>query len=165
MHTRYSDHFDTLVALISHLGATDKASRTPTRMAKDLGFAKEEVQNTLDFFPSFFRKSRHSSNEPATKDDHFYTLHLRYSRRKSDDENGEKSQPLGTDEINMLLNLVAHMVEQEQENSRTYKNLEQSYRNLERTNKITMYSAIAAATISAIAAVVVVILKISNGIS
>ena len=152
MSLEYSERFDLLVALINHLGATDKASRTPTFISEDLGFEKNKVLNVLNGFPAFFRRSKKTSNKERSKGDHFYTLHLRYSRRSIDNDEEGSSQPLSTDEINMLLNLVTHMVQQEQENSRAMQELQQSYKNLENTNKITMVAAIVAALGAIIAA-------------
>jgi len=154
----YTENYNLLVALITHLGATDKASRTPTSIARDLRFDKEKVVFTLDNFPAYFRKSKKISDNSNSQGDHFFTMHLRYSRRKLDKNSEGESQPLSTEEISMLLGLVTHMLEQEQENSRVYKNLEQSYKNLENTNKITMFAAIGAAIIAAIGAVVAAVL-------
>jgi len=162
MDTPYSDNFDVIVALITHLGATHKASRTPTFAAKDLGFNKLKVQSVLDQFPTFFRKSQNVSKKEKTLGDHFYTLHLRYSRRALDDDENGASQPLSTEEVDMLLRLVTHMVEQEQENSRAFRELEQSYRNLVASSKWTMIAAIAAAVISAIGAVIAVAMKMNG---
>lgn len=162
MKASYTEHYERLVALITHLGATDKASRTPTFMAKDLRLEKEQVLNTLKSFPAYFRESRTASQDARSEGDKYFTLHLRYSRREIDRNADENSRPLSTEEINMLLGLVTHMLEQEQENSRAYSNLEQSYKNLESTNKITMVAAIGAAIIAAIGAVVAAIIAASS---
>lgn len=154
MKVPYTMHFDTLVALLTHLSATDRASRTPTYVANDLGLSKEEVLQVLEGFPAFFRKSRKTSNIAESKGDHFYTVHLRYSRRKLDNEEDGESQPLSTDEIDILLNLVSHMVTQEQENSRVVMELKENYKNLQATNKVTMIAAIIAAISAVIAAFV-----------
>ncbi|MCH7958719.1 MAG: hypothetical protein IID08_01220 [Candidatus Hydrogenedentes bacterium] len=119
MEISYSENFNILVALITHLGATDRASSTPTVIARKLGFEKGKVVDVVEGFPAFFRESRRTSKDEVSKGDHFYTLHMRYSRRKLDKEEDGESQPLATDEIVMLINLVAHMVEQEQQNSRS----------------------------------------------
>ena len=58
METMYSDNFDFLVSLICHLGSTDKASRTPTFIAKDLSFETQDVEKVLASFPAFFRRSK-----------------------------------------------------------------------------------------------------------
>jgi len=115
MTSKYTKHFSTVVALITHLGATNRRSRTPTFIGTDLGLDKQDVISVLRLFPSVFRESRTVSTEQESKDDHFYTLHLRYSRRTDDDDKAGESLPLSTDEIGMLLDLVAHMTHQEQQ--------------------------------------------------
>lgn len=77
--------------------------------------------------------------------DKYFTLHLRYSRRKIDNDEDGESQPITTEEIDMLISLITHMVAQEQENSRALQDLPKSYKNLESTNKFTMAAAIVAA--------------------
>lgn len=161
MKASYTEHYERLIALITHLGATDKASRTPTFISKDLGLIKNEVESTLKNFPAYFRESRNQSEDVKSQGDKYFTLHLRYSRRNFDKKADESSQPLLTEEINMLLGLVTHMLEQEQENSRTYSSLQQSYKNLEGINKITMFAAIGAAIIAAIGAIVAAVIAAS----
>ena len=151
MSQKYSDNFDTLVALITHLSSTHRASRTPTYISKNLSLEKSLVIKTLEEFPAFFRKSKKVSTDQESEGDYFYTVHLRYSRRKLDkNENGE-SQPLSADEITTLLNVVTSMVSQEQETSRTIMELKENYKSLFKTNIATMVAAIVAA-IGAIAA-------------
>ena len=94
MSQSYTEHYSRLIALITHLGATEKASRTPTFIASDLRLAKGEVLDTLKQFPAYFRESRTISKDPKSKGDHYFTLHLRYSRRTIDKNSGEKSKPL-----------------------------------------------------------------------
>ncbi len=77
------------------------------------------------------------SAEEESKGDHFYTLHLRYSRRTDDDDKAGQSLPLSTDEIGMLLDLVAHMTHQEQQ---------------QKTNMFSMRAAIVASVSALIAA-------------
>jgi len=122
--TSYSDNFDLLIALICHLGSTDRASRTPTFIAKDLSFEKNNVETVLNGFPAFFRRSSNTSKKPDSQGDHFYTLHLRYSRRRIDAEEDGESNPLSAEEIDMLINLVTDMVSQEQANSRSFNELQ-----------------------------------------
>ena len=83
----------------------------------------------------------------------FFTLHLRFSRRRIDNDEEGESLPLSTEEIGILINLVSHMVVQEQENDRTMQELQQSYKNLESTNRFTMIAAIIAAVGAVVAAI------------
>lgn len=154
MSSLYTSHYSRLIALITHLGATNKASRTPTFIAQDLQLEMQEVLDTLTAFPAYFRQSRKTSSDPKSKGDHYFTLHLRYSRRATAQKHGEASQPLSTDEIHMLLSLVTHMLEQEQANERVYTGLEKNYQSLDNSNRVTMYAAIIAAFIAAIGAII-----------
>ena len=137
MTIKYTKNFSTVVALITHLGATNRRSRTPTFIGTDLGLDKQDVVSVLRLFPSVFRESKNVPTKEDSKGDHFYTLHLRYSRRTDDDEKSGQSEPLSTDEIGMLLDLVAHMTHQEQQ---------------QRTNMFSMLAAIVASASALIAA-------------
>ena len=151
--TPYCENLETLIALITHLGATDRASRTPTCIAEDLGISKEKVQHVLQEFPGFFRRSKNSSKEEKSRGECFYTLHLQYSRRLQDKEEEGKSQPLKTDEIDMLISILSHMVAQEQENVRAEAMIAQGYEKLESSNRSTMIAATIAAIASVFAAI------------
>ena len=137
----YTDNFDNLVALITHLSSTSFKSRTPSNIAKDLSLDSGEVLSVLEAFPAFFRKSKNKS----TDQEHYFTVHLRYARRKQENEDGEKSKPLEPEELGSLIDLVTHMVAQEQETSRLYLDLKERYRNLFWSNIVTMAAAIIAA--------------------
>lgn len=136
----YTDNFDTLVALIIHLSNTDFESRTVPPMAKDLSLDVQKVRKVVEQFPAFFRKSKRTDS----KGEHFYTVHLRYSRRKRDGEN-VRTEPLKPEELSSLLDLISKMVANENEMSRLYLDLQQRNRTLLRTNIITMVAALIAA--------------------
>lgn len=146
MEQRYSNNFDSLVALITHLSSTSHKSRTPSNIAKSLSFDPKEVLEVLETFPAFFRKSKNTKE----RGEHYFTVHLRYARRKQEKKDGENSKPLEPEELSSLIDLVTHMVTQEQETNRLYLDLKERYRNLFWSNIITM----AAAIIAAIAAVI-----------
>ena len=150
MGQRYTDNFDNLVALITHLSSTAYKSRTPPNIAKDLSLDASGIVKVLEGFPAFFRKSRNTDENG----EHFFTVHLRYARRQQDDRDGEISKPLEPEELSSLFELVIHMVEQEQETSRLYLDLQGRYKNLFRTNIVTMVVAIVAASAAIIGAVV-----------
>ena len=119
MNQRYTDNFDNLVALITHLSSTIHKSRTPTNIASDLSLESSDVKRVLESFPAFFRKSIRTSSS----NEHFFTVHLRFARRKQEIEDDEDSQPLEAGELSALIDLVTHMVSQEQETSRLYLDL------------------------------------------
>lgn len=137
MEQRYSDNFDNLVALITHLSSTSYKSRTPSNIAKSLSLDSSKVQATLEEFTAFFRKSKKASEIG----EHYFTVHLRYARRKQEDQDSEVSKPLEPEELSSLINLVTHMVSQEQETSRLYLDLKERYRGLFVTNIATMIAA------------------------
>lgn len=149
MEQRYSDNFDNLVALITHLSSTSHKSRTPSNIAKSLSLDSSEVLKTLEDFTAFFRKSKKVSEENG---EHYYTVHLRYARRKQEKKEGVVSKPLEPEELSSLINLVTHMVSQEQETSRLYLDLKQRYRNLFWSNIVTVIAAIIAAVAAVISA-------------
>ncbi len=150
MGASYTDNFDTLVALITHLASTAYKSRTPPNIAEALSLQLDSVRNTLDQFPGFFRKS----SDTTKSGEHYYTVHLRYARRKQERADGVESQPLDTDELVSLVNLVTHMVAQEQENSRLGVELAARYDNLKRKSEITLVVAGIAALASIFSAFV-----------
>jgi len=148
----YTEHFDTLVALVTHLSNTQYISRTPQGLADALGLKKDKVQIVLDLFPGFFRKSRntHVSGE------YYYTVHLRHAKRSLDANKAIDSMPLKPEETQALFTLISSMVAQESETARLYFQQEAEYRNLRRTLWITVLlgvvSSIAAVTAAIIAA-------------
>jgi hypothetical protein len=78
---RYSEHLDTLLALITYLALTRWRSRSPNGLARDLGLDEATVTAALDSFPGLFRKSA-DVYETAAGTQHSYTLHARYARRR-----------------------------------------------------------------------------------
>ena len=74
----YSDHLETLVALVQHLAMTERKSKRPSALANALSLDPEEVKLVLENFKGLFRKSRTTSDETQ---EHFFTLQLRYARR------------------------------------------------------------------------------------
>ena len=145
---RYTENFDLLVALITHLSSTSYKSRTPSNVARALEFKHADVERVLASFPAFFRKSK------RTKDgEHYYTVHLRYARRERENEEGGESQPLEPPELTALIDLVLHMTAQEQENSRQQIELQARYRFLRNTNFVTLGVAILAAVAAIVAAI------------
>lgn len=149
----YTKHFDTLVALVTHLSNTQYISRTPTGIAGALGLQRQDLQEVLNRFPGFFRKSRnqHASGE------HYYTVHLRHARRARGGDREVDSQPLRPEETQALFSLISIMVAQENETARLHFQKEAEYRNLRRTQKITLVVGIISATAAISAAVIAVV--------
>jgi hypothetical protein len=119
----YSDHLETIIALVTNLGMTRYKSRTPTALAKYLSLDKDEVNLVLQNFKGLFRESiikSKKTNEP------FYTLQLRYSRRWLEDDAEEQDEdapdnqrePLEADYMATLLGFISEMVANEQAEKR-----------------------------------------------
>lgn len=144
---RFTKHFDTLVALITHLSSTDDKSQTPGSVADALGLQKDEVEQVLGLFPGFFRKSK-SQSEGG---EHFFAVHLRYARRAAD---GETSNPLTPGELTTLLSLVSHMTSQEHETSLLLIEMKEEHQNIKQTNRITLIVALVSAFAAVIAATI-----------
>jgi hypothetical protein len=143
----YTENFDTLIAVVTHLSNTDFESRTVTPMAKDLGLDPNKVRYVVENFPAYFRKSKMADS----KGEHFYTVHLRYARRKKDGERVD-TEPLKPEEFSSLLDLISKMVANESETSRLHLDLEHRNKTLLWTNVITMVAALVAAGAAIVAA-------------
>jgi len=114
--TKYGDHFETLVALISHMALMDDTSRTPSNLAKYLSLDKDETVNVLQDFKGIFRKSIKTFTETG---EHFYCLQIRYATRKHEGDNDEGDFiQLKADYLSTLLDFVAKMVETENASTR-----------------------------------------------
>lgn len=117
---KYSDHVETLIALVTHLGMTRYKSRTPSKIAESLDLDQQEVIFILEHFRGLFRKSKNTSSSG----EHFYTLQLRYARRwlaqepQEGEEDPEPVEPINSDSLTALLNYILEMVEQEQTTTR-----------------------------------------------
>lgn len=114
----YTENFDTLVALVTHLSNTRYESRTIPTMAADLGLDEQKVRTVLEKFPAFFRKSRKQH-----EGEYYYTVHLRYARRSPDESHPkEPTNPLKPEELSTLLDLISKMLANE--NATVTTNLE-----------------------------------------
>ncbi len=119
-HT-YSQHFETLVALVTHLaakGSQEADAANPINLAIRLGLDGDEVVAVLDHFRGLFRRSQEqypSEHGPQYK----YTLQLRYARRKyKDGQYINAGEALTNEELFSLLEFITNKVTEEQENER-----------------------------------------------
>ena len=145
---RYSDHLETLIALVTNLAMTRYKSRTPGALAKYLALDYDEVLYVLRNFKGLFRESITVTDNG----ERYYTLQLRYARRWLEDEtpeddNSELREPLEADYLSTLLSFISEMVANEQASARQHSE-----------NRITFIGAWIAA-IAAIAAAVITLLK------
>lgn len=104
---KYSDHQETLIALVTHLAMTDWSARTPTNLAIALSIEASEITKVLEKFKGLFRKSIKISKKTR---DHFYTLQIRHAKQWLDEnvEEGEndKRPPLEPELLTKLLDFV-----------------------------------------------------------
>lgn len=114
----YSEHLETLIALLTHLAMTDWSMRTPPNLAKALSIDEAEIQYVLDNFKGLFRRSQKTSKKTGA---HFYTLQIRYARQWLEDEvehdEGPKRPPLEAEYLTTLLNFVTHKAAEERSRS------------------------------------------------
>lgn len=142
----YTNYFNTLVALVTHLSSINSESRTVPNMARDLALEPEEVRSVVTQFPAFFRQSKTESE----KGEKFYTVHLRYARRYNKQGERVPTEPLSPQELTTLLDLISKMVAQEYETSRLHLDMRERNRHLFWTSLITMFAAITAAVVAII---------------
>jgi hypothetical protein len=140
---KYSQHFETLVALVTYLGFTGGGHSDAAfadELASHLGLDELEVSTVLQQFKGLFRRSE--LPHPRRPTEHKYALQLRYARRKYvDGEYQGAGEPLNNDDLFALLEFISNRVREEQESERHYQ-----------TNRITMIGALVAAAFSVLAA-------------
>jgi hypothetical protein len=84
----YAKHYETLMAVVTHLAVNKWALRQPQGIAKDLSIDVKSVRTVLNTFKSLFRESVKKSSDHG---DHFYSLHLRHSKQAADDTEVERA--------------------------------------------------------------------------
>jgi len=145
----FTEDFHYLTALIQHLGAHEKwNSRTPRNISDSLGLDFQVVEKVLGGYPSFFRRSKNLSSQKEP----LYTLHLRYARRKKNQDTGQReAAPVNSSELTMLMDLVTKMINIEAEDKRL--NTENKHNNFK------IWAAISVAFLSSGAAIITALLK------
>ncbi len=152
--TPFSNDFQILCALITHLGSHEKwQSRTASEIGGSLAMPPKEVERVLIAFPCFFRESTNRRNG-----ERLFTVHLRYARRKIDENTGSHvSEPMNPEEIGILITLLIQMVSIEKQESQFVIEMRES----NRSNAHSVLVAITIALISAITSLVVALMKSS----
>ena len=84
-----------------------------------MGLDINKVKSTLQTFDGLFRES----DTPAKNGENYFTLHLRYALRwtqesENEVDNLDTKEPLAAEYLDILLSFIARMVEQEQTNQR-----------------------------------------------
>lgn len=106
----YAKHYETLMAVVTHLAVNKWALRQPQGIAKDLSIELESVRTVLRTFKSLFRESAKKSRDHG---DHFYSLHLRHSKQAADDSNDVERAALDADYFFPLLDYISKKSMQE----------------------------------------------------
>ena len=109
----YSKHYETLMAVVTHLAVNKWALRQPRGIANDLSIDKSSVRTVLKTFKSLFRESMKTSKDHG---DHFYSLHLRHSKQSTDESDVERA-PLEAEYFFPLLDFISKKSMQETQTS------------------------------------------------
>ncbi|MEN4691271.1 hypothetical protein [Pantoea agglomerans] len=141
--------FHYLTALIQHLGAHERwNSRTPRNIADSIGMDMDEIERVLTSYPAFFRRSSNLS----TQGEPLFMIHLRYARRKKNEEtDARESPPISAAEMGIMLDLVTKMIAVEEQNKRLSFEI--------KSNNIKIWSAMGLAFLSSVTAIVTALLK------
>jgi hypothetical protein len=114
----YDKHYETLMAVVTHLAVNKWALRQPQGIAKDLSIDVNSVRIVLKTFKSLFRESSKSSEDHS---DHFYSLHLRHARQSIDEQTKEERAPLDAQYFFPLLDFISTRSIQESQRSSAQK--------------------------------------------
>ncbi|MBD1870294.1 hypothetical protein H6F95_23975 [Cyanobacteria bacterium FACHB-471] len=143
----YSQHFETLVALVTHLAVVsgnEADAANALKLAQRLGLDKQEVISVLDNFKGLFRRTEKPYPTKNYGLQYKYSLQLRYARRKYVDSNVVNAgEALTNEELLSLFTFITNKVNEEQETARQAKE-----------NKITMIGVWVAAMLSLVSTVV-----------
>lgn len=172
----YSQHYETLVALVTYLAICEindnaqqrRDNATTEELAKYIGLETEEIKMVLNGFKGLFRRSivEHPIDKKYEKQ-YRYTLQLRYARRIYTDDPmpAEWGSPLSNEDLFTLLSFITNKVREEQENERQIRanhvmmlrEEKESERQI-KANRITMIGIWAVATMSLLSIIVQLII-------
>lgn len=109
----YSEHLDTIVALVSYLGTTDGMTRTPNHLAEKLSLNYDEMVFVLTNFKGLFRESKSKNS-----DEKVYDLHLRYGLGWLENKKQDDERFLDAKYLEVLLGFISNMVAHEEAEKR-----------------------------------------------
>ncbi|MDE1225686.1 hypothetical protein MCT03_15820 [Vibrio aestuarianus] len=114
---KYSEHQETLIALVTHLAMTDWSARSPTNISKAISIDKDEIITVLESFKGLFRKGKRINKKT---NENYYSLQIRHARQwledtDTDDEESKKP-PLESEYLNKLLDFVIAKAAEERSN-------------------------------------------------
>jgi hypothetical protein len=152
----YSEHYDTIVALVTYLAVLDRRGEKSGRsfdnasvkwLAGKLGLPEAEIEFVLENFKGLFQKA----HKPFEGEYH-YSLLLRYSHRiYHADEDPEYSKPLPDEALFDLLDFISNRVAMEQEEAQQRLN--------NRNQLVAMLVASLSAVVAAAASIVAVLIR------
>ncbi len=105
----YSEHLETLVAVITHLAVYKHPKRTTQGIAKESQLNEQEVKTVLDSFRGIFKKYRATSPSGEA----LYALHVRHARQSVESDGDPEREPLDPQYLTILLELVSHRAQDE----------------------------------------------------
>ena len=114
---KYSEHQETLIALVTHLAMTDWSARSPTNISKAISIDKNEIITVLESFKGLFRKGKRINKKT---NENYYSLQIRHARQwleesENDDEEAKKP-PLESEYLTKLLDFVIAKAAEERAN-------------------------------------------------
>lgn len=106
----YSKHLETLMAVVTHLAVHKWSIRQPRGIANDLSIDEKDVTEVLNSFKGLFRRSSGVSKDHG---DNFYSLHLRFARQVTDEDNKKERPPLESEYLIPLLEFISRKASEE----------------------------------------------------
>lgn len=108
---RYSDHLDTLTAVVTHLAMGEHIKRTANGLAADTQIDEHGIATVLDGFPGLFKRyGKDTSPEGRV----LYSLHLVHAgRHLLTDTRGDRVNPLDSQYLATLLEFISHRAQDE----------------------------------------------------
>lgn len=123
---KYSDHLDTLIAVVTHIGVGKYVKRTVKGIAADAQLEPQSVAFVLTNFPGLFKKYKDARSLTG---DPLYTLHILHAGKWLDNE-GDDSRPnraasayakekvpLDPQHLAVLLEFISHRAQDETQHS------------------------------------------------
>jgi hypothetical protein len=138
----YAQCLEVLTALVSYLALSDVLFTTIPFVADYLGLKPNAVQNALESFTGFFRKSRHQVDG-----EHSYALTVRFAlaQRKVSGEDMERLEPaLRADLLKVLLDTIGQRAQAEQSAAEFKGTLETGARSMRTTLIVAIIAAMGA---------------------
>ena len=112
----YSEHLETLAAVITHLALYKRPKRTVHGIATESQIGEQAVQFVLDNFGGIFKK--YLAKSPSGEA--LYALHVRHARQSAVDGDDAELEPLDPQYLTILLEFVSHRAQDESQRRTSY---------------------------------------------